>query len=290
VIPVSVNCKVGKSTKLSSKDTKTASTHPWDSDSILHHPKFRLYNHALIFYSMNVRDPFNLRRSPALTILRGTATLAAANLTQKVLQTGTEALESAKQAVEDMSTFSIPKNVPSFTNPQRELENRVWGSSGVTARSANTHHAAGFGGVQDRLGGYFEKNRDLPMYKDKPFSYASSRRRKPLWKSKKLFALLGLVMMAVLYFLGVWGDEATTGKAKEKVKDSWAWLQKPEKAGAKIDWLSRRERVVEAFTLSWDAYDRYAWGMFDLACLATHRLSQLICVSSLVVLTDIVQI
>jgi endoplasmic reticulum Man9GlcNAc2 1,2-alpha-mannosidase len=205
---------------------------------------------------MNVRDPFNLRRPPALTILRGTATLAAASLTQRVLETGAAPIGSSKQAAENMSTFSMPKNVPSFSNPQRELEDRVWGSSGVTARSANPHHGRGIGGVQDRLGGFFEKNRDLPMYKDKPYSYASSRRRRSLWKSKRVFALIGLFIMSILYYLGFWGGEDTA----EKVKDGWGWLQKPEKAGGRIDWLSRRERVVEAFTLSWDAYVRYAWG------------------------------
>jgi endoplasmic reticulum Man9GlcNAc2 1,2-alpha-mannosidase len=205
---------------------------------------------------MNVSDPFNLRRSNALTILRGTATQAAANLAQRVLETGAQAIESGKQAAEEMSSFSIPKNVPSFTNPQRELENRVWGSSGVTARSAALHQNGGIGSVQDRLGGFFEKNRDLPMYKDKPFSYVSSRRRKPWWKRRRLLALFGLFIMFGLYLSGVIGDENTSNKAK----NGWSWLQKPEKTGGK-DWLSRRERVVDAFTLSWDAYERYAWGM-----------------------------
>src|SRR5271163_4608408 len=116
---------------------------------------------------MNVRDPFSLRRSNALTILRG-ASQAAANITQGVLGTGAQAIESGKQAVEDMSSFSIPKNVPSFTNPQRELENRVWGASGVTARS--THANGGvMSGMQNRMEGFFRENRDLPMYKDKPY-------------------------------------------------------------------------------------------------------------------------
>lgn len=233
------------------------------------------HNHALVSFSMNVRDPFNLRRSPALTILRGTATLAATHLTQRVLETGAAATVSSKQAVEDMSTFSMPKNVPSFSNPQRELEDRVWGSSGVTARSANVHHSRGIGGVQDRLGGFFEKSRDLPMYKDKPYSYASSRRRRSLWKSKRVFALVGLFVMSILYYLGFWGGEDTA----EKVKDSWGWLQKPEKAGGTIDWLSRRERVLEAFTLSWDAYERYAWGRSIICTRQRAKRVSLICCS-----------
>ncbi|TGO65949.1 hypothetical protein BOTNAR_0072g00230 [Botryotinia narcissicola] len=83
---------------------------------------------------MNSRDPFDLRRSPAFNILRGTATQAASNITQRVNEAGEQAYESGKQAVKEMSTFSIPKNVPSFTDPQRNLENKAWAASGMTAR------------------------------------------------------------------------------------------------------------------------------------------------------------
>jgi hypothetical protein len=194
---------------------------------------------------MNVRDPFNLHRSPAFHILRGTA----ANVKQRVLEAGS-------QAVEEMSSFSIPRNVPSFTNPQqRELENRSWASSGVTARSANANGGV-MSGMQDRMGSFFEKNRDLPMYKDKPYSYASSRRQRPIWKRKRVMGIAVSFVMIVLYFLGLFGDDPATTKAK----DGWTWLQRPE-SDSKVDWLGRRERVKEAFTLSWDAYDRYAWGI-----------------------------
>ena len=207
---------------------------------------------------MNVRDPFNLHRSPAFNILRSTARQAAANVTQKVVEAGAQAYETSKQAVEEMSTFSIPRNVPSFTNPQRELENRVWGSSGVTARSANAHSNGGvMSGMQDRVGSFFGENRDLPMYKDKPYSYASSRRQRPIWKRKSVLGIAVSFVMIVLYFLGIFGEDATTTK---KPKNTWSWLQRPE-SDSKVDWLGRRERVKEAFVLSWDAYDRYAWGM-----------------------------
>lgn len=79
-----------------------------------------------------------------------------------------------------------------------------------------------------------------------------------MWKRKRLLALVGLFIMFSLYLLRVIGDETAIRKAK----DGWNWLQRPEKAG-KIDWLSRRERVVDAFKLSWDAYERYAWGMLN---------------------------
>jgi mannosyl-oligosaccharide alpha-1,2-mannosidase len=206
---------------------------------------------------MNVRDPFDLRRSSAFKILRGTATQAAANVTQRVKEAGAQAYETGKQAVEDMSTFSVPRNVPSFTNPQREPENRAWGSSGVTARSAQSNSV--ISGMQDRVGGFFDKSRgDLPMYKDKPYTYTSSRRQRGIWRRKRTLGVAGVFLFAVLYFLGFFGSRrSNVGKVKEK----WTWLQGPEKAGSQVDWLDRRERVKEAFTLSWDAYERYAWGM-----------------------------
>ncbi|PVH88215.1 glycoside hydrolase family 47 protein [Cadophora sp. DSE1049] len=206
---------------------------------------------------MNVRDPFNLHRSPAFNILRGTATQAAANVSQRVREAGVQAFESGRQAVEDMS-FSIPKNVPSFSDPQRELENRVWGSSGVTARSASHSNGGVMSGMQDRVGGFFDKTRgDLPMYKDKPYSYASSRRQRPAWKRKRTLGGAGLFVLAVLYFLGFFSSDTTEGA---RSKDGWSWLSKAEKPGAKVDWLDRREKVTDAFKLSWDAYSRYAWG------------------------------
>jgi hypothetical protein len=208
---------------------------------------------------MNTRDPFNLRRSPGYNILRATASRAAANVTQQVVDAGTQVYETGKQAVEDMSTFSVPKNVPSFTNPQRELENRAWGASGVTARSAAQSNGGVLGGMQDRVGDFFDSSRkDLPMYKDKPYSYASSRRQQPIWKKKRTLGAGGLFVLALLYFLGFFGRDATATKS---AKDTWKWLQRPEKSGSKVDWLDRRERVVEAFTLSWDSYARYGWGM-----------------------------
>jgi endoplasmic reticulum Man9GlcNAc2 1,2-alpha-mannosidase len=188
-----------------------------------------------------------------LTVLQGTATHAVGSLTA-----------SQANLVDDMSTFSVPRNAPSFSNPQRELENRVWGASGMTARPSGNyaHNGGGIGGVQNRIGGLFEKNRDLPMYKDKPFSYAKTRRSRPFWKRKRIFAIAGLCIVSILYFLGFIGSSDTSLKAK----DSWNPLQRPERPG-KVNWLSRRERVVEAFKLSWDAYERYAWGMFSLSML-----------------------
>ncbi len=96
------------------------------------------------------------------------------------------------------------------------------------------------------------------MYKDKPYAYPPSERLRPLYRRKRLLALVFLLVFGALYFFGALDSH------KEKVQAplrKWNWLNsKDDKAGSKADWLQRRERVVEAFELSWDAYDRYAWG------------------------------
>ena len=226
---------------------------------------------------MNVRDPFNLRRSPAFAILRGTNVQTAATITKTLLESGAnKIITSSRQLAEDIvetaeevteqiaeiseqMSFSIPKNVPSFDDPQRQLENHAWGASGVTSR-------AGPGNVADKLGGYYERNknyfdgtnRDLPLYKDKPYYTAKAKRRQPLWRRRRVFALAGLVVMGILYLFGFLGGSSDDDSDKPKKKE-WSWLR-GEKAGAKVDWSSRQKDVVEAFTQSWDAYERYAWG------------------------------
>lgn len=205
---------------------------------------------------MNVRDPFNRNRTRAFDILRGTAINTAIQLTQ-VIEAGTQAYDTGRKAVEEMA-FSGPNNPPSFVAPQREVENRAWASSGVTARSAATHTNGGvIGNVQDRVGDFFkEKKGDLPMYKDKPYSYAASRRQRPLWKQKRTWGVAGIFGLIILYTTGFFG-----GHSDRKEKLSWNWSSKHSKGASKVDWFERRDQVKEAFTLSWDAYERYAWGM-----------------------------
>ncbi|KAK1835619.1 putative mannosyl-oligosaccharide-alpha-mannosidase [Podospora conica] len=245
---------------------------------------------------MNVRDPFNRQQRylpakgrrpgapglpPALAILRATATRAAADILEAGA-TATQALattllhderdasrssstpkhETKKQpadvdADEDMSAFSIPKNVPSFSNPQRQLEDRLWPSSGVTANKRKG--GGGAGTLQDRVGDFLTPNRAaLPMYKDKPYAYAPSGRARPLFRRKRVCGLLFLVVMGMVWWSGLFVEHHE--KARSKL-GQWGWVKTDVgKAKGGKDWLKRRERVVEAMQLSWGAYERYAWG------------------------------
>jgi mannosyl-oligosaccharide alpha-1,2-mannosidase len=98
-------------------------------------------------------------------------------------------------------------------------------------------------------------NEALPMYKDKPFGHGPSR-RKPIWKKKRTLGSLTLGLVFLLYMMGFF----SSGSEKKASVSSWTWMGMSKEKGV-VDWDKRREHVVEAFQLSWDAYERYAWGM-----------------------------
>lgn len=251
----------------------------------------------------NLRDPFNLRRSllinnrgaaptaaaalTQLNVLRTTASQVATQVSERVTETASDAIERGRQAVEDLNntlreqrereqqakgkktddedmSFTVPKNVPSFNNPQRALEDHLWAaSSGVTARAPGLRGAVGGGGggiIGDGLGkveGFLNPNRNtLPMYKDKPFAYPASQRNRPLYRRKSCMAIALFLVVLVAYWCGFFGEEPYERLPSLKTS---GWLQ-AEEAKGKADWLERRQKVVEAFELSWDSYERYAWG------------------------------
>ncbi|KAI1364997.1 family 47 glycosyl hydrolase [Xylaria arbuscula] len=150
-------------------------------------------------------------------------------------------------------SFTVPRHAPSFNNPQRVVEDHIWGSTAV-ARGPNNKTGSGgglLGGVQDRL---FDNRNGLPMYKDKPYAYPPSHRRRPLWRRKRTFGF-GFIVIALLYYFGAFSRNHET-----TATTPWGWLTSSSESGKSIDWLHRRQRVVEAFELSFDAYSRYAWG------------------------------
>lgn len=59
-----------------------------------------------------------------------------------------------------------------------------------------------------------------------------------------------------LYLFGFFSSSAPGNASKEK----WSFFKGKEDPGT--DWLGRRERVKEAFTISWDAYEKHGWGTF----------------------------
>ena len=96
------------------------------------------------------------------------------------------------------------------------------------------------------------------MYKDKPYQYPGSHRRVSWFRRKRLLAAVALSFLAFFYWLGVFSSTPVESTKKSAQKASW-WFNSPK---GKIDWEERREKVKDAFLLSWTGYEQHAWG-FD---------------------------
>ena len=150
-------------------------------------------------------------------------------------------------------SFSVPRHVPTFESSQRPYEDGSWGT---TRRTHQNGHAANGNG--NAISGYFEK-KELPMYKDKPYSYAASGRQRHLLLRKRLWLGGLLSLLAILYWVGrLSPSKAKTEIVRENSKSTWNWLKTT--SGAVVDWDERREKVKDAFILSWDGYEEHAWG------------------------------
>ncbi|MCJ1405037.1 mannosyl-oligosaccharide alpha-1,2-mannosidase [Xylographa trunciseda] len=152
-------------------------------------------------------------------------------------------------------SFSIPHNAPNFASDQRANENVFWGSARRTHQHGHANH-----GIGNSLNGLLE-NKSLPMYKDKPYSYAASRRQSPWYKRPRVWLAFGV--MSLLNFYLFWTffrpGVLSPGKGDHESANTWKWLKKPSDTTA--DWDLRREAVKDAFKLSWDGYATHAWGM-----------------------------
>lgn len=189
-----------------------------------------------------IRDPFDIHRKNAF---KATAFRAAQNIRDTAAQVGASAL--------DMS-FNMPKHVPNFAAPHRDLEDRAWAS--VSRRSGASAGGNFLSGVQDKVSGYFDEE-SLPMYKDKPYGYSPSMRRRPWWRRKRIISTVVLSFLTISWLTGLIGGRSR----KQTATSALGWLGMS-KSYEPANWDERRQSVVEAFELSWDTYERNAWGMF----------------------------
>ncbi|KAK5990774.1 Mannosyl-oligosaccharide 1,2-alpha-mannosidase [Cladobotryum mycophilum] len=187
-----------------------------------------------------IRDPFGIHQK---NVFKTTALRAAQNIKVAATQVGANALEMS---------FNIPKNLPDFGDPHRALEDRAWAA--VSRRPGATTGGGIINGVQDRVNGLFDSN-TLPMYKDKPYAYAPSTRKR-WWQKKRV---LGTITLGLVFFLYLTGFLSSSPHAQTP-GSALSWIKLSSQDGGKVDWDERRKSVVEAFELSWDAYERYAWG------------------------------
>ncbi|KAL7802020.1 family 47 glycoside hydrolase [Trichoderma aethiopicum] len=186
-----------------------------------------------------IRDPFGIHSKKKA--FKATALRAAHEIKEAATQAGANALEMS---------FSLPKHVPDFGDPSRALEDRAW--------AALSRRGGGGGGGGKT--GFFESSSDsLPMYKDKPYAYAPSMRLRPWWRRKKVLGTIAAAVMFVLYLMGFFSSDEPEAMKKKSSGSAFSWLGLSQEKGG-VDWDERRKSVVEAFEVSWDAYERYAWG------------------------------
>ena len=146
-------------------------------------------------------------------------------------------------------SFAVPRNVPTFNDPQRRYEDALWGSSGTSRHTHNKPSLSnGFGLANGGAG------RELPMYKDKPYNYPASRRR----GRKRMYLLIAFVLGGVwLYWKGWFGGAGTSGIGDGRS----LWDSIGTSGKGPVDWDLRREQVKKAMEISWAGYEKYAWGM-----------------------------
>ena len=137
---------------------------------------------------------------------------------------------------------------------QRSHAEDYWGNLGQP-RSQDGHTNGGLGA---KLESFMDK-KGLPMYKDKPYNYSGSRKHTPFYRRKRVISGAILALTGLAYWFGIFSPSAVRPKLRDTNKGAWSWLSNPA-ASAPVDWDDRREKVKEAFILSWDGYEQYAWG------------------------------
>lgn len=119
-------------------------------------------------------------------------------------------------------------------------------------------------GLSTKAGGFFENDRTLPMYKDKP--YFQPRRTAPRRGWKTILTVLAVSTFGLFWFFYNSDSSATVKipESKDKGADLWKWMRTFEdKTPIKNpDWNARREKVRDAFIVSFDGYEKNAWGMW----------------------------
>lgn len=139
---------------------------------------------------------------------------------------------------------------------QRSHAEEYWGNPGQPQpRSQNGHAHSGLGSKFES----FMDKKELPMYKDKPYNYAGSRKYTPFYRQKRVISGAILSLIGLAYWLGIFSPSVAKPRPRDVNKSAWNWLSSPA-SSAPVDWDDRREKVKEAFMLSWDGYEQYAWG------------------------------
>ncbi|KAJ5083786.1 Mannosyl-oligosaccharide 1-2-alpha-mannosidase [Penicillium angulare] len=122
---------------------------------------------------------------------------------------------------------------------------------------------AGLGLSTNKVGGFFESDRALPLYKDKP--YFTPRRTAPRRRWRYIGAVFSLCALLLFWYATSPSSPKLPSASGSggKGHELWKWMQTlDDEPSAKVDWEARRERVRDAFLVSFESYEKEAWG-FD---------------------------
>lgn len=130
-------------------------------------------------------------------------------------------------------SFSIPNKVPSFGSAVRDAENQFWQAARGTAGSAS--------------------DRELPLYKDKPYGVDFKHAERN--KKRQKYAFLTLAILCVVYLIYSFGQSQASDDPKGP-----SWMSGWFPAKEEVSWKERQDAVKSAFVDSWKGYEKYAWG------------------------------
>lgn len=116
------------------------------------------------------------------------------------------------------------------------------------------------GSIGAKVTDFFQEKKDLPMYKDKP-NFPGSR-RKSTWLRKGTYGYVAVVLILLLWWKGILGGKTTKANpVPAKTGEPSSWWSSSGKITADAIWEGRKDAVRDAFTTSWDGYEKYAWGL-----------------------------
>jgi hypothetical protein len=159
---------------------------------------------------------------------------------------------------------SAPRNEPLFSGIS-DSPNNVWRSRKQDAHSNGLTN----GSIGTKVSDFFQEKKDLPMYKDKP-NFPGSR-RKGTWLKKRAYGCVAVVFMLLLWWKGILGGQTTkVDPLPAKSEETSSWWSSSGKSTADAIWEGRRDAVRDAFTTSWDGYEKYAWGLDEYYPVSKH--------------------
>lgn len=105
------------------------------------------------------------------------------------------------------------------------------------------------------------------MYKDKPYAYPGSRRKQPWYKQKRTVAVVLTSFAAISWWFGILSPLSyftSESSGPLSTSGSKGSDRSPSGSFSKVTpatWEARAEKVRETFKISFDGYEKYAWGM-----------------------------